>query len=174
MYGVTQWLEEGKGLSAIAAGSVMLPMTVVGALVTSPVSRRNLVRLPLLVSATAALVVAIGLRVVGVDSPIIVILALTLVFGLTVGLATIGNQAALYVQAPPAQVGAAAGLLRTSTYSGAILSSTVISLVYSRHGVTDAGLHGIADILIGLGAIVLLLTAVDRGLPHSMPGRRSR
>jgi MFS family permease len=171
LYGVSQWLEEGKNLSATNAGLVVLPMTAVAAIVTTPVARRGLVRMPLLVGAVAALIVAIGLRVVGVDSPIIVIVALTLVFGLTVGFAYTGNQAALYGQAPPDQVGAAAGLLRTANYSGAILSSSVISLIYNRDGVTDAGLHGIADVLIGLTAVVLVATVLDRRLPRVMPAR---
>ena len=44
LYGVTQWIEAVRGLNETEAGLVLLPMTLVTALVVSPVSRRNLVR----------------------------------------------------------------------------------------------------------------------------------
>jgi hypothetical protein len=46
MYGVTQWLQDGKGLTAAVADLIMLPMTGMSAIVTTPVARRNVVRLP--------------------------------------------------------------------------------------------------------------------------------
>ncbi|WP_173745301.1 MFS transporter [Actinoplanes sp. TFC3] len=164
MYGVTQWLQDGKGLSAALAGLVMLPMTGMSALVTAPVARRNVVRLPLLIAAFVALVVAVTLRFMSIGTATAAILTVTVAFGLTVSLGAVGNQGALYVQSPAHDVGTAAGLMRTFSYLGAILSSSLISLSYAQ-GVTDAGLHSIANALIGGSVVLVLITALDRRLP---------
>jgi MFS family permease len=49
LYGITQWLEAAKGVSELDAGLLILPMTLVSGIVVIPVSRRNLIRGPLLV-----------------------------------------------------------------------------------------------------------------------------
>ncbi len=165
MYGVTQWVQDGKGLSAALAGLVMLPMTGMSALVTAPVARRNAVRGPLLAAAVVALGVAVTLRFMTVGTPTAAIIALTVAFGVTASLGAVGNQGALYAQSPARDAGTAAGLMRTFAYLGAILASSLISLSYA-HGVTDAGLHSIATGLIAGSSILLLLTALDRRLPR--------
>jgi hypothetical protein len=43
-YGITQWLEAARGMSADATGLLLLPMTAVGAIVARPIARRNLIR----------------------------------------------------------------------------------------------------------------------------------
>src|SRR5207244_4198545 len=131
MYGVTQWVQDGKGLSAAAAGLVMLPMTGMSALVTAPVARRNVVRVPLIIAALVALGVSVTLRFLGIGTAIPVIVAVTVAFGFTVSLGAVGNQGALYAQSPVEEVGTAAGLMRTASYLGAILASSLISLSYA-------------------------------------------
>jgi predicted MFS family arabinose efflux permease len=59
LYGLTQWLEAAQGLSPQEAGLVLLPMGIVAAVVSQPISARNLVRGPLVVGA-ASLVLASG------------------------------------------------------------------------------------------------------------------
>jgi MFS family permease len=164
MYGVTQWLQDGKGLTAAVAGLVMLPMTGMSTIVTAPVARRNVVRLPLIVAALVALGVSITLRMLGVGTALWIIVAVTVTFGVTVSLNAVGSQGALYAQSPIDRIGTAAGLMRTSSYLGAILSSSIISLSYA-HGVTDGGLHTIATVLIVSSAVLVLITALDRTLP---------
>jgi predicted MFS family arabinose efflux permease len=44
LYGLTQWLEAAQGLSPQEAGLVLLPMGIVAAVVSQPISARNLVR----------------------------------------------------------------------------------------------------------------------------------
>ena len=51
LYGVTQWNETVRGLSETEAGLLLLPMTLISGLVISPVSRRNLVRGPVIAAA---------------------------------------------------------------------------------------------------------------------------
>jgi MFS family permease len=167
LFGVSQWLQDGEGLSAVQAGLVVLPMTAFAALVSAPVARRNLIRVPLVIAAVAAVVSSIALRWMTMDTPIELVVVATTVLGITVGLSAIGNQAAVYAQATGSEMGIAAGLLRTSTNIGAILSSTVVSLAFGTT-VTDAGLHAIATMLIGVSAAVLVTTVVDRGLPPAL------
>jgi MFS family permease len=163
-YGVTQWLEDGRGLSPIAAGLVLLPMTGLATVVSVPVSRRNLVRGSLLAAAGATLVVGALLSLMNVHTAMVVLVVTTLIFGVAVGLASVSNQAALVAQVPSAQLGTASGLLRTFTYIGAILSSVLTGAAYSR-GVTTSGLHTIAVALIVVAILVLALCAFDRRLP---------
>jgi MFS family permease len=164
LYGVTQWLQDAKGMSAVTTGLVMLPLSGVSLLLSQPVARRNLIRLPLLVGAVFGLAVAISLRFMGVETAIVIIVFTTMIFGVNMSLSTMGNQGALYAQAPPEEIGTAAGLLRTFSYTGAILSSTVISFAYND-GITDGGLHTIATILIATSVCSILMTTVDRGIP---------
>ncbi|WP_198533714.1 MFS transporter [Streptomyces odonnellii] len=168
MYGLTQWLQEGKGLSAIVTGIVMLPISAVAVVVSRPVSRRNLIRLPLIASSVIALGVGFALRWTNIYTPLVPITIIMIAFGFSFALAALGNQAALYAQAPVNQIGTAAGLLRTFTYTGAILSSSLISLTYA-HGVTTAGLHTIANLLVATSLVGAVLAVADRRLPHRIP-----
>jgi MFS family permease len=56
LYGYTQWLEEGRGLSASAAGLVLLPMFLTAVIVATATGRRTEVRGRLLIGAIAQIV----------------------------------------------------------------------------------------------------------------------
>ena len=75
---------------------------------------------------------------------------ISVVFGAQNGLNIVANQTAMYAQAPADSTGAAAGILRTFMYLGAIASAGLISLSFG-HAATDAGLHRLAVILSELG-----------------------
>ena len=167
-YGLSLWLQEAKGVSAASAGLIMLPMAAVGVIITRTVSRRNLVRGPLIAGAVASLLMAVMLSRVTTATPLVGIVASTVALGVMLGLCGIGNQAALYVQSSSAHIATAAGLLRTFMSFAAIASSTVVSLSY-RHGVSDHGLHNISLILIATSIVVLALTLAERRLPRVMP-----
>ncbi len=163
LYGITQWIEVGRGFSSEEAGLLILPLTAVSVVVTRPVSARNLVRGPLIVAGISLLVAAMGVLLLTTHSPVILIVAVTLIFGITLGAGIAGNQTALYRQASANQVGTAAGLFRTFSYIGSIASSAITGIVF-RTSVTDHGLHIIAIILVAVGAVVLVMTLVDRQL----------
>ena len=57
LYGVTEWLQAGRGLSPLDAGLLLLPMSAVGGVIARPVSQRNLLRTPLVIAAAACLAV---------------------------------------------------------------------------------------------------------------------
>jgi MFS family permease len=163
LYGITQWLEAGRGYSAEEAGLLILPMGALSAFVSRPLSRRNLVRGPLIAAAVSMLAASAGILFLNTHSPTILIVAVTLLFGITIGASTVGNQTALYAQAPADQIGTASGLFRTFSYLGSIASATITGVVFRTH-VTDHGLRSIAVILVAVGAVVLLMTLLDRRL----------
>jgi MFS family permease len=163
MYGLTQWLEAGRGMSAQVAGLLLLPMGALSALVSRPLARRNLVRGPLIVAAATMLLGSVGILFLTTHSTVLLAIGVTLVFGLCVGTNSVGNQTALYTQSPPEQIGTASGLYRTFSYVGSIASATITGVVF-RVNVTDHGLHTLAIVLIGAGVLVLVLTVLDRTL----------
>ncbi|MFJ9031382.1 MFS transporter [Streptomyces sp. NPDC102274] len=163
MYGVTQWMEAAYGLSTVAAGLLLLPMGAVSALLSRPLASRNLVRGPLIVSAVTMLLGSVGIMLLTSDSPAIAIVLLTLVFGVTSATTTVGNQTALYLAAPPDQIGTASGLFRTFGYLGTITSAVIGSLVF-HDGASDHGLHTLGLVLVVAGLAALSLTVLDRRL----------
>src|SRR6478672_11642559 len=148
MFGLTQWVEAARGLSAYEAGLMLIPMGALSAVTARVVSRRTDIRKPLLAAA---------------------------LFGLMSGTHNVTNQAALYRAAPAEKVGTASGLLRTFGYVGSIASATITGIVF-RGGVDDAGLRHVSLILTGIGVVVLLMTVLDRHLAGAggEPGHSGR
>ncbi|MGA5582086.1 MFS transporter [Streptomyces thermodiastaticus] len=171
MYGYAQWLEDAHGLSSFTAGLVMLPMSVAAAVCSLLGARTKGVRAPLTV---AAVLLAAGsglLLLTGHRTPMAVLLPAAVLFGLPQGLASTGNQAAVYAQAPHGGMGAAAGLQRTSQYLGAITAAGLIGLFYGTRA-SDAGLHRMAAVTAVLGVGLILLTVADPALRSRTAHRR--
>jgi MFS family permease len=166
LYGVSQWLEVTRGYSAEDAGVLILPMAVLSAVLIRPISERNLVRGPLIFAAVACIAGAVGILLLGATTPVIGIVAVTLIFGVAVGTYAPGNQTALYTQVETHTIGTAAGLLRTFGYLGSIGSAAILSVVFHTR-VSGHGLHEIAWIMIGAGIVVLVFTLADRSLRKS-------
>jgi MFS family permease len=165
IYGWTQWLEQSAGQSAFGAGALMMPSFAVAAVasaITSVVSRRRLWG-PLLAGTAALLAGSGALLLLGHHSSPGTLIAVSVVFGAQNGVNGVANQAAMYAQAPAAQTGAAAGLLRTFMYLGAIASASLIGFTY-RGEATDGGLHRLALILTVASAILLVTTFLDKAL----------
>jgi len=164
LYGITQWIEAVRGLSETEAGLIVLPMTLLSGLVISPVSRRNLVRGPVIAAAVTCLIGSAGVLILSRSAWIGWIVVITLVFGLVTGFASAGNQTALYSQAPAEQLGTASGLLRTFGYVGSIAASAITGIVFHA-SVSDSGVHLIAWIMIGVSLALVLISVLDRTLP---------
>ncbi|QIY65746.1 MFS transporter [Streptomyces sp. RPA4-2] len=171
MYGMTQWMEAAHGMSTVEAGLLLLPMGAVSALLSRPLASRNLVRGPLIVSAVTMLLGSAGVMLLTSRSPAVAIVLVSLVFGVTSAATTVGNQTALYLAAPPDQIGTASGLFRTFGYLGTITSAVIGSIVF-RHGASDQGLHSLGLVLVAAGLAVLLLTVLDRHLMYRSTSRR--
>jgi predicted MFS family arabinose efflux permease len=171
LYAITQWLEAGRHLSALGAGLLLLPMSVISGVVAVPISRRNLIRGPVIVAALASLVGSAGVLFLTSDINIVWIVLITLVFGVALGTAASGNQIALYTQAPREQLGVASGLFRTFGYVGSIASSAITGIVF-HSSVSDSGVHLIGLIMIGVSIVALALSIFDRRLRN--PGLPTR
>ncbi|MFJ1847799.1 MULTISPECIES: MFS transporter [unclassified Streptomyces] len=166
LYGLTQWLEVARGLSAYQAGLALLPMGVLTAITARVVSQRTGVRLPLIACAVLLLLGAVAVLFVGSGTPMAAVIAVSAVFGLTSGAGTVANQTVLYQEAPAATVGTASGLLRTFGYIGSIASAAITGTAFHR-SVDDSGLHLIACVLVVIAALVLVMTVCDRRLGKS-------
>jgi MFS family permease len=162
MYGLTQWLEAAKGLPESAAGLLLLPMTIIGGTVVLPISRRGLVRGPLLWAAILSAGAAVGMLFLPTAAWVVLTLFVVIAVGLAQG-ASSSNQIALYSQAPAAVLGTAAGLMRAFGYLGSIGSSAITGIVFHTR-VTDAGVTTIAWVMVGLSVVLLALTIFDRSL----------
>lgn len=166
LYGLTQWIEAAHGLSAYEAGLLLIPMGVLTAVTARWASHRKDVRKPLIAASVLMLFGAVAALFLTRHSPVIAIIAVTALFGLMSGPQTVINQAVLYREAPAEKVGTASGLLRTFGYAGSIASATITGIVF-RARVDDAGLRHVSLILIGIGAVVLLMTVLDRQLARA-------
>lgn len=165
LYGITQWLEADRHLSELAAGLLLLPMTLIAGVVIVPVSRRNLVRGPVIWAAVACVLAAVAALFLGSPAWPVLVLAVTVLLGFAQGAAS-SNQLALYVQTPQELLGTASGLMRSFGYLGSIASSAITGIVF-RDNVSGSGVATIAWIMIGVGIALLALTVLDRGLPRT-------
>jgi predicted MFS family arabinose efflux permease len=162
-YGLTQWLQAARGMSSREAGLLLLPMSVISILIIRPISRRNLIRGPLIAAAGAAMLGSIGIVFLSSSGGVLGIVAITLLFGITLGTASSSNQLALYTNVTAAQLGTASGLFRTFAYVGSIASSALIGLVFER-GISDVGLQVIGAVMTTVSLAALAITCVDRSL----------
>lgn len=163
LYGVTAWIGSTHVVSSLEIGLLLLPMSILSAFVVGPISKQNLVRGPLIISAASSIFASIGVLFLTASSPIVWILIITLIFGITMGTMVSGNQTALYTQVSADQIGTASGLFRTFGYIGSIASSAIIGIAFHT-AVTDNGLHAIAITMITVSAIALFITVTDRRL----------
>jgi MFS family permease len=170
LYGITQWVETVRGLSETEAGLLLLPMTLISGLVISPISRRNLVRGPVIVAALTCLIGSAGVLLLSTSAWIGWVVVVTLVFGVAMGAASAGNQTAVYRQAPAELLGTASGLLRTFGYLGSIAASAITGIAFHTR-VSDHGVHLIAWIMVGVSVALVLMTVVDRTLRTRPPER---
>jgi MFS family permease len=166
LYGFPQWLQEVHGYSPEAAGLLLLPMSLIAGACTVLGAQGRRVRGPLLIGTMALLAASVALLGVSAGIAVSVLVGVGVLFGIPNGLNVVGNQAAMYAQAPAGDTGTAAGLFRTSQYIGAIFSSSLIGLVYGTRA-SDTGLHQLAWIFIVASVVLLVGTVLDRAQPTS-------
>ena len=166
LYGITQWLEAARGMSELDAGLLLLPMTLVSGIVVIPISRRNLIRGPLLLSAVACIFAGAAVLFLHTGIWLALTLIVTIVIGVAQGAGISSNQTALYTAVSQAQLGTASGLLRSFGYLGSIASSAVIGVVF-KQSVTNSGIAVIGWIMLGASVVLLLITVLDRTLRRS-------
>ena len=162
-YGFVQWLEEGRGLSALATGLLVLPMPAVAILVATIAGRSRKVRGKLVVGSGTLVLACVALRFVDEGTELWVLAAFAALVGVPQGLNGLANQNALYRQADPARMGTAAGLLRTFMYLGAMASSAAVAAAFP-HGAHTDGLHRLAVPMLVCAVLLAVVTLADRSL----------
>jgi MFS family permease len=163
LFGLTPWLQEVRGLSATGAGLIVLAMSGVGTVSSFLGARGGRPQWPLLVSALGLTAGSLALLDVGAQTSIVLLACATALFGLPNGLGLVANQVMVYRAAPADVVGAATGLSRTAQYTGAMVATSVVGLSYGG-GVTTSGLHGLGWVFACVGAVLIVVTVIDRSL----------
>ncbi|MET0616822.1 MAG: MFS transporter [Luteibacter sp.] len=166
-YGFAQWVEHAGGYSAAAAGLATLPMSIVAGATSVLGARTQGLRGPFLAAFVATLAGCAGLLLLDATSPLWMMAAAVALFGITQGLMSTSTQAAVYLQAPAEQIGAASGLQRTASYLGAIVATSVLGFVYGDHPI-DHGLHLLATIMGVASLLLVVATIFDRTLPRAV------
>lgn len=157
------WLEEARRLDPAATGLVLLPISGLGVLAT-PLAARAIDRSghrPVVVlgaiGMTAATLLLLTLNSAA-PVPVLVLVAASL--GIPYSLNNIGLQAALYQDAPGGAMGAAGGLFQTCRYLGAILSTSLIGVVFGMTA-SDEDMRTIALVLLVLSGLLTVATVVS-------------
>nr|WP_246461773.1 MFS transporter [Nocardia transvalensis] len=163
LYGFTQWMEEDRGLSAAAAGLVLLPMPVIAIAVSAITGRRKEIRGKLIAGGIGQLVVGALLFTMHATVAIWLLLAAAFVMGIPQGLNNLANQNAVYYQADPDRIASSAGLLRTFMYLGAI-GSAAASGAFLTPGSGADGLHHLAIFMVVAAGLFLIMSLLDRSL----------
>jgi MFS family permease len=163
LYGYTQWLEQGRGLSATEAGLAQLPLFATAILVSIATGRRAEVRIKFLVGAAGQIGACALLLLLDSRSAIVLLILTAIVVGIPQGLNNLALQNSVYYQAEPERVGSSSGLLRTFGYLGAIVASAANGAFLS-HRADTTGLHNLAWFLFAAAVLFLALTVADRTL----------
>lgn len=163
LYGVSQWLQDGRGLSPAQAGLLLLPLSGSALLASAVTGRRPEIKAKLVVGAALQAVGCALLLVVGGRTPVWFLVLVVVCFGIPQGLLSLGNQNAVYHQADPARIASSAGLLRTFAYLGAIGAAAASGAFFGPRASTP-GLHELAWFLLAGAVALLALTLLDGGL----------
>ncbi|MFD7919972.1 MFS transporter [Streptomyces sp. NPDC059740] len=163
LYGYTQWMEEGRGLSASQAGLVQLPLFATALVVSTLTGRRQAIRGKLLVGAAGQIAASALLLLLGAHSALWLLVAVVIVLGVPQGLNNLALQNAVYHQADPERMGSSAGLLRTFGYLGAIVASAANGAFFGQRADTG-GLHHLAWLILAVSILFLVVTLADRSL----------
>jgi EmrB/QacA subfamily drug resistance transporter len=153
LFVTTQYLQDVRGLSALDAGLCLLPVGAL-VLVLSPVTGRLVgtrgPRLPLVVAGIALALGGAASAWLGPATPLPVVLAVSLLFGLFLGTVNPPITNTAMAGMPGSMAGVAASLASTGRQTGTTL------------GVAIAGaVHGVGWVVAGLGAALVALALVS-------------
>lgn len=163
LYGVTQWLESGRGLDPTTTGLILLPTFALGILVVAVTGRRPEIRAKLMVGAVLQLVAAILVLVMPDAAPIWLLILLAVVFGIPQGVVNLAIQNSVFHQSDPLRSGASAGLQRTFMYVGAMAAGAASGAVFHDTAGT-AQLHVLGVVMVVASGLFVGITVLDRSL----------
>src|ERR1700733_2112251 len=169
LYGFAQWLESSAHYSASSAGLMTLPMSIVAGICSLLAARTKGLRPPFVIAAIGGILGCVCLMFVHADTPAWFMATAAMFFGVPLGMASTTTQAAIYLQAPAAEIGTAAGLQRTFTYVGAIAATSLLGIFFG-HKPSDSGIHSLAIVMACIAGLLLAFTLFDRTLPRDVLG----
>ena len=156
LYGLPQWLEGVQHFSPSATGYLLLPMSLTAAAASLLVSKRAKPRVTQWLAVTSAATGSLALFLLHAQSPITVVIGVTILVGLITGINPIANQASLNLAVPPELSGVSFGLYRTFVYIGAVGSGILIKFIFHK-GVTDASYRQICWSALFSSLIMIVL-----------------
>lgn len=163
-FGLPLWLQQDRGFSPGQTGLLLTPIAGLGVLAT-PVAARLISRYgprpSLIVGALALTVGSLLLLLFNGTTGVLVILAVSAVLGIPNGFNNLGLQAALYTAAPADRMGAASGLFQTCRYIGAVLSTSLLGIVFGEQA-SSGGLHTIAYVGAVISALLVATSITSR------------
>ncbi|GAA2759742.1 MFS transporter [Actinopolymorpha rutila] len=158
-FGLPLWLGSVRGFGSDTVGLLILPLALMGVLMT-PVAARVVSlrgsRATLVFGSAVLLAGTLVVQLLHASSPMIVIVVAALLFGIPGGFNNLGLQTALYEASPPERMGSSGGLFQTFRYLGAILSTSVLGIVFERD-LSTRGLHHVGWLMTAVAAVLLLL-----------------
>jgi len=176
LYGVlfclSLYLEQTLGYSALAAGAILLPLTVAiggNALASGRLTARLGSRVPMTIGATAGLVGAVLFALLGTGGPLALLVVGSLVFGCSAQ--AMPAMTSLTMHALPAsQAGLGSGVLNAARQTGGALGVAVLGSLLSGPSTGTGGavtLHlAMAVAAVGyLGMAALAVTTAGRTRP---------
>jgi EmrB/QacA subfamily drug resistance transporter len=137
----TLYLQDGRGLSPIQAGLATVPMALM-TVVASPLSGRIVgrrgPRMPLVLAGVSLVTGCAMLTAVEPASPLVLVLAAYVVFGLGFGFVNAPITNAAVSGMPRAQAGVAAAIATTSRQVGQTLGVAVVGAIVTSHAGASA------------------------------------
>ncbi|WP_026961335.1 MFS transporter [Alicyclobacillus herbarius] len=159
-FGMPTYLQEVRGFDAQQTGLLMLCLAGISVLVAPLTGRwvdRAGSRPGLLLSGVLMTCGALGMTTFHQTSPLVVLVIVLLILGVSNGLNNVGMQAALFASAPKEIIGAASGLFMTARYMGTIISSVLLGMVFAPT-LTTGRLRVLAGILALCAAFVIWMS----------------
>lgn len=160
VYGFTQWLADVRGFSATATGLMVAPLFVVSVIVSAVLVRSRALRARLASGAIAAMAGCTILITLHDDSPVAAMLSATILLGIAQGLNGPALQMSVFLQSERSRIGTSAGLLRTSGYLGAMVSSGAVAACFPN-AATLSGLHRLSWYMLAACTTLLVVSLVD-------------
>jgi EmrB/QacA subfamily drug resistance transporter len=171
LFVTTLYLQDVRGLSALAAGLCLLPVGVM-IVALSPVTGRLVAgrgpRLPLLVAGTALALGGGASLWLGPATPLPAVLAVYLLFGIALGTINPPITNSAVAGMPRSMTGVAASLASVGRQSGTTLgvaiSGTIAGSALVRGGTAfTSAAHGVWWLVLGLGVVIAVLGLLSTG-----------
>jgi MFS family permease len=167
-YGLPLWLEQTRHYTPDVTGLILLPVAGIGVLATPIAARlinRTGPRRSLIIGSVVLLLGSLLLLRFDTQTALLELLVVGAILGVPNGFNNLGLQAALYEAAAADQIGAAAGLLQTFRYAGAIASTAIIGAVFGSEASSDS-LHVLA-VVMAVTSAGLVLASIFANRPSS-------